>query len=311
MKDRYDVHSEEKCGFLISENRKKLWVSELDMLDSLEKICQENNINYFLLFGSAIGAVRHDGFIPWDDDIDIGMLREDFDRFLKCDKSLFGENIDIQYGVYGEEKNVSPLLRIRDKRTTGIIRDELYITGNKGAFIEIYPFDHVNDNLLRKIQIALSKICCSIMCVRKINENSSTFEAVKTSVKRFVCKVISKEKIWNCYEKICKMQDHKSCDYVDTVSLPDYAKTGHHLFKKSDVQETTYHVFEYTTVRIPKGYDAILTTRYGDYMKLPNVSERGMHHNTAVFYDPMKSYIEYEDLEVVRRYFEGKVDPLI
>ena len=82
MLDRKYLTDEVIDGYKVSANRKKLWVTELDLLSFLEEVCIRENINYYLLFGSAIGAVRHKGFIPWDDDIDLGMLREDFEKFL-------------------------------------------------------------------------------------------------------------------------------------------------------------------------------------------------------------------------------------
>lgn len=113
-------------------------MTELDLLSLLESLCVRENINYYLLFGSAIGAVRHKGFIPWDDDIDLGMLREDFEKFLNADKSDWPDYVDVQYGL--SEHGVDTLLRIRDARTTGITRGDLNKNGNKGAFIEIYVF---------------------------------------------------------------------------------------------------------------------------------------------------------------------------
>ena len=123
MLDRKYLTDEVIDGYKVSANRKKLWVTELDLLSFLEEVCIRENINYYLLFGSAIGAVRHKGFIPWDDDIDLGMLREDFEKFLNADKSDWPEYIDVQYGI--SEHGVDTLLRIRDARTTEKITLEL------------------------------------------------------------------------------------------------------------------------------------------------------------------------------------------
>ncbi len=306
MKDRQDLDSELVCGFNVSTNRKKLWASELDMLDSFEKICKENNINYFLLFGSAIGAVRHKGFIPWDDDIDIGMLREDFEKFLKCDKKDFGSNIDIQYG-YNKVTGGDILLRIRDRRTTGIISDELFLDKNKGIFIEIYPFDYVDNNRMRKFQIIISTFLVRIICDRKPQNKASVFRRLWHGV----CSFMPKKSLWKFYEFICKLQNGKERKYVDTITIPDYAKTGNHLFKVEDVKKTVYVDFEYTKARIPEGYHSVLTTRYGDYMKIPEVEEQGQHHNMIVFYDPNHPYSYYDKSEIPQKYFSGEISPLI
>ena len=302
MKDRFDVKEEVIVGYRVSEARKKLWVAELDLLEALEITCKKNDINFFLLFGSAIGAVRHQGFIPWDDDIDIGMLREDFEKFLKCSKEAFPEYVDIQYGL--SEHGADYLLRIRDGRTTGIIRGEQNMPGNKGAFIEIYVFDYVNDNRMRKFQIKASRVLCGCMHAYAHRKEKGS---LKKKLQVGLTKLISPKRMWRWYEKICKMQNkNKSqCGYADTISLPGYAKTGHHLFKKDEISESIYVPYEYTETRIPKGYDSCLTVRYGNYMELPPVEQRGAHHNNVVFYDPDKCYKDYENSDIIDRFFAG------
>lgn len=302
MKDRYDIKSEEIVGYRVSEARKKLWVTELDLLEDMEKVCKENDINFFLLFGSAIGAVRHQGFIPWDDDIDMGMLREDFEKFLTVCEGAFPEYVDIQYGL--SEHGVDYHLRIRDSRTTGIIFDEVDMPGNKGAFIEIYVFDYVNDNFLRKMQIFASRLLCNFMYVYTHgSKNGSKADKVKIAL----TKMLTPERLWKWYRKVCMLQNKNkaNCEFADTITLPRYARTGNHLFKKEDLQESIYVPYEYTQARIPKGYDHCLTVRYGNYMELPPLEQRGAHHDTIVFYDPDKSYKEYENSEVIKKFFAG------
>lgn len=302
MMDRVQVSDEMIDGYKVSAARKQLWIIELDLLKRLEETCKKYDINYFLLFGSAIGAVRHKGFIPWDDDIDLGMLREDFDKFLKADKSDWPSYIDIQYGI--SEHGADCLLRIRDGRTTGIICDEKNRMGNKGVFIEIYPFDYVNDNKLRTRQIKASQFLkgCMSCCYMPIEELS-----VKSKLKRVMVRCLGINHAWRLYEKVCKLQNTIETTYVDTITLPEYAATRHHLFYKEDVMESVYKEFEYTEVRIPIGYDRCLTTRYGNYMKLPPLEERGTHHSFEVYYDPYVSYTEYENSDIPTRYFSGDI----
>lgn len=307
MKNRYDIEAEVVCGYKVSSNRKKLWVHELDMIERLESVCRQLNIQYFTCFGSAIGAVRHKGFIPWDDDIDVGMLREDFDIFIKKGRTMFPSYIDIQYGV--SEYRCDPLLRIRDARTTGIINTEYGQKGNKGCFIEIYPFDHVNDNYTRKIQLKITK---QILLELTYRTTSAPNQPVKkrskvSRMRTALFSPFSNEILWWFYEKACRFQNTKkdNIKYVDTIGLPFYAITGHHLYEKKDVIDTYLTDFEYTKIRIPKGYDNVLRTRYGDYMQLPPVEQRGTHHDNIVFYDPNVSYSEYENSDVPVKYFEG------
>lgn len=301
MKNEYDVADEVICGYEVSSTRKKLWVCEIELLELLERTCQENDIDFFLIAGSAIGAIRHQGFIPWDDDIDIGMKREDFEKFLKTSKKSWPQYIDVQYGI--SEHGADCLLRIRDGRTTGITREEIGRPGNKGAFIEIYVFDYVNKNFVRKIQIKLTNFL-----IRCMNATFSEDESVKVKAKKALVKVVGIDTVWSIYQKVCRLQNHNKCEYIDTLSLPFYAETGEHLYHVKDVQHSLVVPFEYTTTRVPVGYDNCLRTAFGDYMKLPEIDKRGVHHNTQVFYDPCKSYDKYEDNEIISRFFAGEVE---
>lgn len=300
MENKFDLSPEIICGYQVSSIRKQLWLCEMELLDILDEICRENDIDFFLIAGSAIGAIRHKGFIPWDDDIDIGMKRSDFEKFLKCSKTLWPSYVDIQYGI--SEHGADCLLRIRDGRTTGITREDIGRPGNKGAFIEIYVFDYVNDNMLRKLQLKTTNFL-----IRSMNAFYSQEKSVKLQIKRSLVRIIGINRVWVLYEKVCKLQNNrKGCKYVDTPGLPFYAITGEHLYRIEDVAKSVYVPFENTRARVAVGYDNCLRAAFGDYMKLPKEENRGTHHNTQVFYDPTKSYIEYEKNDVVNRFFGGE-----
>ncbi len=299
MKDRYDIGEELKCEYLISSNRKKLWVIELDLLEMLENACRELNIDYFILFGSALGAVRHDGFIPWDDDIDLGMTREHFEVFLKNYKRFFPEYVDIQYGV--SNSGVDFLLRIRDSRSTGIIRGESHRERNKGAFIEIYVFDRVRDDRSQKRQLFMSKLLCSALSMI----NTPEIRSVKGFFRKLPLTLFGASNLWKLYEKVCKKYDGKETGYYNLVSLPKYGNQRRFMIDRESVMSTGKLPFEYTSARIPVGNDKYLTQLYGDYMKLPPVEKRGTHHENIVYYDPNVSYKEYNGSDIPERYFGG------
>lgn len=103
------------------------------MLEYLKVICKENAIEWFLIGGSAIGAVRHKGFIPWDDDIDLGMKRKDFEKFIECAPKYLPAQYELQYGLKPDNSEFHYFCRIRDKKSTGIIRQEYATNGVKGV----------------------------------------------------------------------------------------------------------------------------------------------------------------------------------
>ena len=296
MKNRDDLQAEKNCEYQISPNRKKLWVIELDLLEMLEEACNNLNISYFMVFGSAIGAVRHQGFIPWDDDIDLGMLRDDFEIFLRNGKSYFPDYVDIQYGV--SDRGPDILLRIRDGRTTGILNGERGFKGNKGAFIEIYVYDYVSSGIRANLQMKASSFLCGAMYA-----NAAGF---KGKVQRAIRKTVGLNTLWKTYDKVCKAENRNENHFVNLVSAPKYGKqTKRFRMEASKLAATKKVPYEYTEARIPIGNDEYLTQLYGDYMALPPVEERGTHHDFIVFYDPDKSYKEYEGSDILDRYFAG------
>ena len=119
--DDFSLMEEEKCGFFISKKRKRLWKNEIEILEKLNDICEKYDVKYFLIGGAAIGIERHKGFIPWDDDLDIGMLRNDFEKFLRCAKNEFKDPLHLQYGI-DDINDASLFCRIRHSKTTAMIR---------------------------------------------------------------------------------------------------------------------------------------------------------------------------------------------
>ena len=191
------LRTEIRDGYQVSVTRKKVWICELEMATWFCIVCEKYGLNYFLIGGSAIGAVRHNGFIPWDDDLDIGMLRSDFDKFRKVSIRELPSNYKIEYGVL--KNNVfSSLLRIRNNDTTGIIVDEYEQNApGGGIFIELYPFDNVPTGIKRKVQLAKSSMLFLALNNWNRKENFS-------GIKRLIIsglKMFPIESVWRMYEK--------------------------------------------------------------------------------------------------------------
>lgn len=295
------------CSYTITKGRKELWRIELTMLENIHSFCKENGIRYFLIDGSAIGAVRHKGFVPWDDDVDIGMLREDFETFIKLFPRKLGHIYCFQYGY----KNSGVLesgtfLRIRNINSTAIIKSQMQKnTHTHGVFIEVYPFDNVPDSRIkRRLLYKLSTIFKGILDERfdgcKVHPKLKPFE--------ILMKAFSDEKIWNMWKRICTHYNKKTCKCVNTVSLPLYAKKEYEMYPIEWISQTITVPFENIEVEIPVENDKCLCMTYGDYMQLPPAEERGTVHNSVVFYDPFHSPAYYADMEIPRRYFRGETD---
>ena len=97
LKEKPEFYKEEiRCGYTVDEKTKRVWAVQLEMLDEVERICKANGLKYFADSGTLIGAIRHEGYIPWDDDIDLVMLREDYDKFVQIAPAWLKEDLCIQ-----------------------------------------------------------------------------------------------------------------------------------------------------------------------------------------------------------------------
>lgn len=150
----FTLEAETRCDHLVTEDMKKLWSVQMELLRELQRICQKHNLTYFAIEGTLLGAVRHGGYIPWDDDIDVGMYGEDYERFCAIVESELPEYYSFQHYSTQDGFNIG-FARIRDSRTTGCTRAEydLFLEDdgyNFGIFIDIFPIVDVPETGLKK-----------------------------------------------------------------------------------------------------------------------------------------------------------------
>lgn len=293
MEDKY-LCEEWRDGCFVDSNRKKLWSVELDIIKEIDKICEKHAIKYCVLGGALIGAIRHKGFIPWDDDMDIGMLRSDYEKFLEVAPKELDDRFFIQNGI-NDKDYYDKLIRVRDKNTTGIVKKDLGSKCNNGIFIEIYPFDSVNPNKWKfNVQIFRAKVLNAILHYSVYSDKKK----FRTFIANFACKLLGKERIMEKLTYILSLYNNSGCEYVDILLAPYNCK-----YKKSDMEETIKVPYEYLELSIPKGYDACLRTTYGDYMIMPPIEKREQHHNKVVYYDPYHAYYDKAVKEKAKQYF--------
>lgn len=288
-----------RCEFKVEKWRKKLWLVELELLDVFIELCDKYKINYFFIAGSALGVVRHSGFIPWDDDIDIGMLRTDFNKFLSIPKEEFPSDVFLSTGT-NEQKRFDSLVRLRNSNSTGVIGYEIEKDCNKGVFIELYPFDRVPDNkVLRYVQAFKSRFFYHSLFSYCYPKKGFVDWCFRTFVR-----LNGYNRLIKKFEKNCSKYNGRDTKCVDTPALPMYQKQKIHHFLINDVKETQFGLFENRRVRIPIGNDSCLKKAFGNYMELPPVEERGRHHNNLVFYDPFTPYSLYTIDELKKKFLE-------
>lgn len=254
----------------------KLKQIELDILIHIDQFCRLHDIKYTLAYGTLLGAVRHKGFIPWDDDIDILMLREDYNRFEK----LYLENDDSHYKLLNDvtvKKYTFPFIKISDEST--VLREyERGIYG--GVYIDVFPLDDicVDDTELERYSKEILSINIRDCYKHKLIEKRlSILKRIYVSLYKFwkswnVNVVEDHKKINSLLSKISK---GKSRDLVAELSFADSVK----LFPKSYFEDIMEIEFEGNKFPIPKEYDKVLSILYGNYMQFPPINERKSGHN--------------------------------
>lgn len=288
MEKNFNLESEVKCDYLISHEMKKVWNIELEMLKKLDKICKDNNIKYSLAGGSLLGAVRHKGYIPWDDDIDIMMQRNEYEKFLEIAQKQFEFPYFIQY--YKTEKYYNRgHAQIRNSNTTAIINGDEYNDFNKGIFIDIFPLDNIPDSEDEK-----KKFLKKILKHKKKLEffyNIRSSSKIKYYVKKIIRKIkytfIDYNKEIEKFENLLKKYNNIETKQCGALGFrPDEFKYETQWFK-----EIIEVPFENMKVKIIRNYDEALKRQYNDYMKIPK-DKNGSIHGKVIF-NTNESYKRY------------------
>ena len=270
-------------------NQENLTIEEIHqytliILRKVIKICSENNIRYFLAYGSLIGAVRHHGFIPWDDDCDILMLRPEYDRFVAyCNahsEELQPFRLMNHQNTEGYPFGIS---RFCDTRFE-MVREESDSVG-MGLFVDIYPYDGMGNGKRREhYYIAFYRTYYTRMATyaHLYHYTDSTKKAV--NLIRKVLYRRAKRKGTEYYliklEKLAKKFPYETSKYVGAIiwGIGDY-----HFEKAFFEEEETFLEFEGIPVSVPKRYHELLTLGYGDYMQLPPEDQRQFSHGYKLF----------------------------
>ena len=262
---------------------KKLQTTELDILKQIDLICKKNNIEYSIMYGTLLGAVRHKGFIPWDDDIDICMLRKDYDRFIKIANSELNEKYKLDC-IMTNKNHYASFAKVRNKKT---IFDESSLSNyqsNKGIFVDIFPFDYIKKNKITKWYKFKFKIICvfqAIMIYRSLHSETSG-----------KIKFLSKFMNNTLANKLITLLSNGSEKY-NYLTFYDLESLGNgFIVNKDDVFPSKKIEFEKNMFSGPNNSHNVLIKKYGnDYMELPPIEKRTTHS---------PKYIKFEDGEEVR-----------
>lgn len=260
-------------------NLEEVRAIELEILKYVKKICDNNNLRYFLCGGTLLGAVRHKGFIPWDDDIDIALPRNDYMKLIDILKE--GHRYR-SLSFYNNEDYHYPFAKIVDTHTM-LIEYEQYPIKGLGVCIDVFPIDGLPRNS-QKIWYHMMKLkICRRMLGLSLQKYPKSCNIVKYIIKYIVWRFsrIIGWKRWIRYvERLGTKYDYNNGDKVGCIVAGYFEKeiVSKKVFEKAiDVE------FEGEIFSAPVGYDEYLTSLYGNYMELPPEKERISHHNSEAY----------------------------
>lgn len=261
----------------ILEEIHQLQKLELVILKDVAEVCKKHNIKFFLGEGTLLGAIRHKGFIPWDDDVDLIMERSEYERFLAVAQEELGEKYQVQHPTT-VDNYWSPFIKVRQLDGDLSFRQQhiAHLTDNNGPYIDIFPMEYVPV----KESFKISKTAFLIRFYRgmlsyklglrkpphfygKLLKFASNFYSVKSIHKGL-------QKNFTCFGKGKK-------PFMATFS--SYHPLRCQIVESKHYDETLWWDFEDTKMPVPAGYDEILTTIYGDYMTPPPEENRVIKHH--------------------------------
>lgn len=295
---------EEKCGYTVSTEMKKVWAVLLDMLNEFDKVCRTNGLRYTVAYGTLLGAIRHGGFIPWDDDLDLVMSRDDYDRLCAAAEESFRPPYFFQ--TERTDPGFSrPFARLRNSGTTAFqqIEDYRTIPYNQGIFIDIFPLDNFPDEEPEQTRF-IKELLRAEQKMRRFSRFTTRFRKMEVNdpadiVKNIVkgCSSFMTRRIMRTFKlgnpfvaPYEKLEQRYRGTETELCCVPFFFSPKRQLiWKKSCFARTVQADFEMLKVPVPAEYEEILRICYGNWSE--PVKANTVHGK--MFYDAEHSFREY------------------
>lgn len=279
-----------KNEFQISEKRKKIWKIQIGLIEELDRVCQKHHLRYFASNGTLLGIARHQGFIPWDDDVDIVMPRPDYQKLLEVAEQEFQSPFFLHTAM-SEAGYYRNYIRLRNNNTTAIPLKDLNHGSHNGIFIDIFPMDGCPANSLSReiqfLQVTAYSAMANTYTYYPDFDNLKVFRKVLYLFSNVYCKAFGYSGLLQKMEKVRSRIPYD--DARDVYVITHGRKCM--VFPRAYFEKVEWMDFEYIKLPVPTAYHEILKDHYGDYEQLPPVGERGQHH--TIFFDPDKPYTDY------------------
>lgn len=263
---------------LTAQQLRQVQMIQLEMLVEVDRICRKCGIRYNIIAGTLLGAVRHGGYIPWDDDADVAFLRPEYEKFRKACKT----ELDKTRFYFQDHRNTKGYRwgygKLRRKNTLFLREHQEHLPYEQGIFIDIFPLDGVPDDpFLRSVK----DLEC--FCVRKILWARVGKVAEKSFWKRQIYRLLDKipeQQVFRYYRYMVRSANKKKTRMVRILMFPtpDH-KRGYYRCWYEDSAEI---VFENRTFYGIRDHDSYLSFKFGDYMELPPIDKRKVHPVSAI-----------------------------
>lgn len=280
---------EVRSDYLVTAEIKKVWAVELELLERFDEVCRKHQLTYYAAYGTLIGAARHQGFVPWDDDIDLFMFRDDYMKLLSIGPEEFTEPYFFQ-NIYTDIM-VRSYAKLRDSRTTAIEHPDMDVNYNQGIFIDIFPLDDVpygdeSTNILQIEKEMWQTIIHPMEVLHSIEENKAF--------------LLPRDILFD----LMRMDQHRRMQEFETFALNHFGRSeyvnslmsaffnGTPCTKREWYKDVVYLPFEHTQIPVPVCYEQVLTRQYGDWHKF--VRGGSLHQN--IIFDPDVPYATYINL---------------
>lgn len=267
---------------------------QIGLLKKFDEICRQNGLRYMAIHGTLLGAARHGGFIPWDDDVDVAMLRDDYDRLLALDKekSLFGPEFFLQTQENDPACYYGGYAKLRDENTLATEKRHEYTDCHKGIWIDILPLDSCPESE-EKLQILTRRITRlqRLIYAKKypLRNNEVMPEVSLTGALLYwlVSRFIPLEWLFREHYRLCTKE--RSSSYCSILTGYYGIRKNRNLFPKKECLELTTLPFEGMRIPVPASYDIWLRQRYGnDYMELPPQRKRHGHEEVRFVFNRLE-----------------------
>lgn len=286
-----NLNQEERDGYTVSAKMKSIWMVQLNLLSKLLDVCRDHNLRIWADGGTLLGAVRHKGYIPWDDDIDMAMFREDYDRLVALAPQAFQHPYFFQTAYSEKVPYPRGHAQLRMDDTAAILPFDINQDFHQGIFIDIFPYDTVPDSLSNREELIQTRN----LMIDKMNQYTyGHYSLIHPSHNRYLrtirheINIVGFKAYFSAFEDLFRVFPLAENNTICCLSFKPDLNTFQR--NKEWYEKTLLVPFEDYLIPIPAGYSEILTKQYGDYMtpiKAPSF------HGGFLVLDPTQSYSKY------------------